>query len=153
MAIVLTKRLGMVQNLDFVPIMHGHPLFARLDGNSDKYTGVVVLIAHLEDNPKGTVAQFAARPIEQSHSAMGLNQPVFDRHVSRADMFPASQVFAVEKLFPFISLRVGSRGNEQGKQQESETDHRRPQKPSSYTKAEQVTGDAPKFQRFASKRI
>src|SRR6185312_13477995 len=99
----------MVQNLDFVPIMHGHPLFARLDGNSDKYTELVVLIAHLEDNPKGTVAQFAARRKEQSHPAMRLHRPGAAPPVRGADTVPARQVVALQELFPVRTLHLAWR--------------------------------------------
>ena len=64
------------------------------------------MIAHLEDDPDPAIAQFTSRPVEESHAAVGVDQAVLNRHGSGADMLPAGQVFTVEKLLPFISLRL-----------------------------------------------
>jgi hypothetical protein len=56
---------------------------------------------------------------------MGLNESALDRHVPGADMFPASKVFAVEKLFPFIGLRVSDRPQAEQKKNQSRTNHGR----------------------------
>src|SRR4029077_9327388 len=85
-------------------VMHGHPLFPRLDGNANEDAGIAVVIAHLEDHANHAVAELAASPVEQSHAAMRADESVLHRHATGPDMLPAREILAVEKLFPFPRL-------------------------------------------------
>ena len=64
------------------------------------------MIAHFEDHTNGAVAKLASRPVKQAHSAVSHNQPIFDGHITRADMLPSGQVFAVKKLLPLTGFRL-----------------------------------------------
>src|SRR5881394_4470305 len=55
---------------------------------------------------------------------MGLNEAIFHGHVTGTDMLPSRKVFAVEKLFPFISLRVSRRREAEQEHSQCETQHR-----------------------------
>jgi hypothetical protein len=59
------------------------------------------------------VPQFAARPVEQAHAAVGVNQAIFDSHVTGADVLPPGKVFAIKKLLPVVGLGVNMRANSQ----------------------------------------
>src|SRR5258708_4117154 len=90
----------MVVDLHLVAVVHGHPLFARLDRNADEDSGVVVLVAHPEDYADGAVADRPCGPVEQAHATMSAHKPVFNDHRTGADVLPAVEVFAVEELDP-----------------------------------------------------
>ena len=92
----------MVVDLHLVTVVHGHPLFARLDRDADEDSGVIVLVAHLEDHADGAVADRAGRPIEQAHSTMSSHESIFDNHRAGADVLPAVEVLAVEELDPTV---------------------------------------------------
>src|SRR6476646_9346771 len=109
---VLIFSFGNIIDLYFVAIMHRHPFLTGLDRNADEHTGIVIMVTHFEDDPNGAIAELAARPVEQPHAAVGLNESVFDRHGTGPHMLPSGEVFAVEKLLPFISLRMEERGRQ-----------------------------------------
>src|SRR5438067_21319 len=96
----------MIVDLDFVAVMHRHPFFPWLDGNADEQARVVIVVAHFIDHVNCAVAKLPAGPVEEAHAAMGANQAVLDGHITRTDVLPASQVFAVEKLLPVTGLAV-----------------------------------------------
>jgi len=75
-----------------------HPFLARLDWNADEDAGVTVVVAHLKDHANRAVAEFAARPVEQAHAALALDQAVLDHVTAWTDMFPSSEIFAIEKF-------------------------------------------------------
>src|SRR5438552_19140753 len=95
----------MIVDLNFVAIVNGHPLFARLDRNTNEDAGVVVRVAHFENYTDAAVADFAAGPVQKSHAAMRFDQAVFDGLAAGADVLPAGKVFAVEERLPFGFLR------------------------------------------------
>ncbi len=95
---------GLVIDLHLVAVIHRHPSFARLDGNADKDSGVVVVIAHLVNNANHAISKLAAGPVKQPHAAMGADQPIFHGHFAGPDVLPAGQVLAIEKLLPSASL-------------------------------------------------
>src|SRR5882762_10953532 len=95
----------MVVNLVFVAVVNRHPFLARLEGDANEDTGIIVEIAHLVDDADAAVAELAAGPIEQAHAAVRLNESVFHRHVAWADVFPAGEILAVEERLPSRSLR------------------------------------------------
>ncbi len=67
------------------------------------------MIAHLVYHPDRAVAQLAARPVEKAHPAVRANQPIFNGHFPRPDMFPPDQIFPIEQLLPIARLGVGVR--------------------------------------------
>src|SRR5712671_3375902 len=109
MAIVFIGLFGFIVDLDFVAVVYRHPFFARFNRNTDKDSGVAVVITHLVDGPDGAVAQFAARPVKQAHAALACDHPVFHHMTAGTDMLPASEVLAVEELLPVSGLRVHSK--------------------------------------------
>jgi hypothetical protein len=96
--------------LDLIAVVDGHPFFARLDGDADKDARIVVGIAHFEDNSNSAIADFAARPIEQTHAAMSPNETVFDCHAAWTNMLPTGEILAIEERFP---LTLGNPGSDQ----------------------------------------
>src|SRR5712672_4361735 len=91
--------------------MHRHPRLARLDGNANINAGIVVVIAHFENNANSAVTKFAGSPIEKSHAAVRLNQTVFDGHIAGPNVLPSGKIFSVEKLLPgFFGLRITRNG-------------------------------------------
>src|SRR6266404_2836286 len=95
----------MIVNLNLVAVVDRHPLFTRLNRYANEDAGVVVRVAHLEDHTNTAVANFAAGPVEKPHAAARFDEAVFDGIATRADMFPAGEVFAVEERLPFRFLR------------------------------------------------
>src|ERR1043165_9995144 len=91
--------LSPIVNLDLITVVDGHPGLAGLDGDPDEDSGIVVLILHLIYNANDAVAELAARPVEQAHAPMGLDEAVFDGHRSGANVLPSGEVFAVKELF------------------------------------------------------
>ena len=77
-------------------MVDGHPFVARLEGDADEDAGVVVLVAHAEDDVHAAIADGSAGPVEQAHASMGGEQAVLDGHIAGADMLPAVEVLAVE---------------------------------------------------------
>src|SRR5215475_2019536 len=50
-------------DLDFIAVMHWHPLFAGLDRNPDEHSRIGVVIPHLEDNADLTITHLACGPV------------------------------------------------------------------------------------------
>src|SRR5215475_10369301 len=94
----------MIVDLNFVAIMHGHPLFAWLDGNPYEDTGVIIFIAHFEDNMNHAISDFAARPIQKAHSAVRVDQAVFHGIASGTHVFPSRKILSVEDLLPLARV-------------------------------------------------
>src|SRR5258708_19260971 len=92
----------MVVNLDFVTVVNRHPFLARLEGDANEDTGIIVEIAHLVDDADAAVAELAAGPIEQAHAALRFNESVFHRHVAWADVFPPAEFLPLEKHLPSL---------------------------------------------------
>src|SRR5882762_2485776 len=105
MVVVLVGFFWFVVDLHFVAVVDGHPLFARLDGNTNEYSGIVVVIAHFENDADAAVAEFSAGPIEEAHAAVRADEAVFDSHAAGADVLPAGQIFAIEQRLPGGGLR------------------------------------------------
>src|SRR5215472_6941505 len=96
----------MVVDLDFIAVMHGHPFFPGFNRNADKHTGVVVLVSHPENYANYAISHYSARPVEQAHAAVSVNQTVFDVIASWTDMLPSVKVFAVVQLLPLIRVAL-----------------------------------------------
>src|SRR5215468_8434159 len=94
----------MIVDLDFVAVMHRHPLLAWLDGNPYEDAGVVIFIPHFEDDVNRAISDSAARPVEQAHSAVGVDQAVLHGVSAGADMFPSRKIFPVEQLLPLARV-------------------------------------------------
>src|SRR5580693_3538154 len=85
--------------------MYRHPWLARLDRDAYKHTGIVIVVAHFIHHPNSAIPHLAARPVQQSHSAMRANQSIFNSHAARPDMLPAAQIFAIKQWLeslPFL---------------------------------------------------
>src|SRR5271166_1866330 len=124
----------MVVDLHLVAVVHRHPLFSWLDGDADEHARVVVLVAHFVHHADDAVTHRAGGPIEQAHASVGLDESVLDGHVSRADVFPAIEVLAIEELDPVI-LRDKRKSENQKYCEQSETFHDMPPERSLGTKA------------------
>src|SRR5215469_9931201 len=94
--------IRIIVDLHLIAVVHWHPRFARLDGDADKHTGIVVLIAHFVGDTNATIATLSSGPIQQAHAAVCPDQTVFDGHFSRAHVLPAGQISAIEQLLPGI---------------------------------------------------
>src|SRR5437899_1002636 len=105
--IVFFRSFGVIVDLNLVAIVNRHPFFARLDGDSNEDSGIIVEVAHLVDHADAAVGKLAAGPVEKAHAAMRSNEAVLDGHVARADVFPAGEILAIEERLPCGSLRLG----------------------------------------------
>src|SRR5256885_11099257 len=94
--VVFVGSFGMIVDLNFIAVVDGHPWFARFDGNADVNAGVVVEVAHFENDAEFAFADFSTGPIGEAHAAVSFHEAVFDGHAARADVFPAGEVLAVE---------------------------------------------------------
>ncbi|SPE33178.1 hypothetical protein SBA2_750012 [Acidobacteriia bacterium SbA2] len=94
--------IGPVHDLHLVAVVDRHPRLARFDWDTNEYTGVVVLVPHFINHANDRVSKPGLSVIQQSHAPVGLDQAVSHRHLTRADMLPARQVLAVEKLLPLL---------------------------------------------------
>src|SRR5205807_915709 len=99
--------------------MDRHPFFARLKRNADKNSGVAVVIAHFVYDVDGAIAQFAARPVEQTHAALARNQSVFNVMAAGPNMLPAREIFPIEQLLGVACLRLKNERSKQQKQTET----------------------------------
>src|SRR3954471_17025983 len=113
MIFIFLRVLRLVVDLDFVAVVHRHPLLTRLDRNSDEDARVVIVVAHFINHADLTIAQLSASPIKQSHAAVSANQAVLNGHVTGTDMLPAGQVLPIKELLPIVSLGVNKRGQSQ----------------------------------------
>jgi hypothetical protein len=67
------------------------------------------------------IPDLPAGPVEQAHAAVSVDQPVLHSVIARANMLPSGQVFAIEKLLPFVGIALANililiRGEGQGYQ-------------------------------------
>src|SRR3954471_22942901 len=100
MIFIFLRVLRLVVDLDFVAVVHWHPLLTGLDRNSDEDARVVIVVAHFVYHADLTVAKLTARPVQQPHAAMSANQAILNGHITGTDMLPAGKIFAVKKLLP-----------------------------------------------------
>ena len=54
------------------------------------------------------IADLAARPVEQAHASVGVDEAVFNRVSAGANMLPSSQIFTVEKLLPLVGIALAN---------------------------------------------
>src|SRR6266404_1398598 len=116
--VVLLGFFRLVIDLHFVTVVDGHPFFARLDGNADEDAGIVVVVAHFENDANAAVAEFAAGPVEEAHATVRADEAVLDSHTAGADVLPAGKIFAVEERLPGRGLRP--RGGDKEKSRDGE---------------------------------
>jgi len=117
--IVFVGGFWMIVDLHFVAVVNGHPGFARLDGDADEEARIVIQVAHFIDHADAAVADLAASPVKQAHAAVRLDQAVFDRVATRADVLPAGEIFAVEQRLPVRFLGIGGDGERKNSKCES----------------------------------
>src|SRR6185369_1892832 len=102
--IVFVRLLRLVVDLHFVSVVHWHPRLPRFYRDTNEDSCIVVFILHAEDDANLTVAEFLSRPVEQTHAAMGFDQPLFHSHSAGAHMLPSGQIFPVEQWLPLLRL-------------------------------------------------
>src|SRR6267142_216818 len=103
-SVVFIGCFRMIIDLNFVAVVDGHPGFAWLDGNADVNAGVVIHVAHFENDAEFAFADFSAGTVGEAHAAVSFHESVFDGDAARADVFPAGEIFSVEEWFPFRVL-------------------------------------------------
>src|ERR1700722_5522991 len=109
MIFVLLGSFRVIVDLDFEPVVDGHPFFARLERDANEDAGIVVFVAHAVDDVDSAITDFAPGPVEQPHAAVGVDEAIwFDGHIARADVLPTGEIFAVEKLAGLIGIASAS---------------------------------------------
>src|SRR5216684_7914985 len=106
MVLVLFRSFGMVVDLHLESVMYRHPLLARLHWNANKNSRIIVFIAHAEDHMDLAIANFAARPVQQAHAAVSLDQAFLHRVSARAHVLPAVQILTIEELSPLVRVAL-----------------------------------------------
>jgi hypothetical protein len=86
----------LVIDLHFVTVVHRHPRLAGLDRNTNVNSGVIVVIAHLVHHADHAIAELSSRPVEQTHPTMSVDQPIFDGHLTGADVLSPHQIFPIK---------------------------------------------------------
>ena len=83
----------------------GHGV-AEVDADED--AGVVVFVAHAEDDVDAAIAHGTAGPIEQAHASVGMNQAVVDGHIAGADVLPGIEILTVKNGGPMGGIALAS---------------------------------------------
>src|SRR5262249_132056 len=91
-----------IADLDLVAVMHGIPRVLRpvRDPHEDARIGPPA--ARLVDHAEDAIAELLLGVPQETHTALGADESVFEHHLARPDVLPAVEALAVEQRTPSL---------------------------------------------------